>query len=250
MRRGYAAAVAGPIAIDIGLFAQDGWVKVQVAADCTSAMIGLSTAEDDGPSSAAVQAATVGSSLEGGLIATLHGTNGATPVEITVVAPPGSTLIARTDSAHIGAIGLAEAELTTGSGNIAVPAAGRVYAETASGDVTIRRSTDATVTTHSGTISVIAGDRVTARTTSGDLRLGTITGDLTAKSVSGNLTVRDFRGAKLKAEATSGGITLHATTNAIVHAATVSGDITITATTTLNLKTTTATGRITTPPTG
>ena len=57
----------------------------------------------------------------------------------------------------LGALGLTEAELTTGSGNIAVPSAGRVYAETASGDVTIQRSADATVTTHSGTISVIAG---------------------------------------------------------------------------------------------
>jgi hypothetical protein len=261
MRRGYAAAVEGPITIDVGLFAQDGWVKVQVQPDCTTAMIGLSTTDDEGPSAAAVRTATVESGPNGRLITTLHGTvassasagaggEAVAPVEITVVAPPGSVLVARTDSAHIGAIGLTEAELTTGSGNIVVPSAGRVYAETASGDVTIQRSTDATVTTHSGTISVIAGDRVTARTTSGDLRLGTITGDLTAKSVSGNLIVRDFRGGKVEADATSGSITLHATSNAIVRAATISGDITITAAATLNLRTTTATGRITTPPAG
>ncbi|MDX6261210.1 MAG: hypothetical protein QOH84_2898, partial [Kribbellaceae bacterium] len=191
MRRGYAAAVDGPIAIDLGLFAQDGWVKVQVQADCTRAMIGLSTSEADGPSAAAVQAATVESGPEGRLIATLHGTSTGTstgagpggepaaPVEITVVAPPGSTLVARTDSAHIGAIGLTEVDLASGSGDIAVPSAGRVYAETASGNVTIQQAIDATVTTHSGTIAIITANRVTARTTSGAINLGTLTGDLT-----------------------------------------------------------------------
>ena len=247
MRRGYAAAVEGPITIDVGLFAQDGWVKVQVLPDCTAAMIGLSTPEDDGPSATAVRDAVVESGADGRLISTIHGANGEAPVEITVVAPPGSTLIARTDTAHIGAIALTEADLKTASGNISVPSADRVYAASASGNITIQQAADATITTHSGTISVIAGDRVTARTTSGDIRLGTIAGDLTVKSVSGDLTVRDFHGAKLQADTTGGSITLHATTNALIHAATLSGDITITATTTLNLKTTTATGQVTVP---
>jgi DUF4097 and DUF4098 domain-containing protein YvlB len=239
----------------LGLFAQDGWVKVQVQPDCTTATIGLSTPDDEGPSATAVQSATVEAGPDGRLIATVHGTSRAhgsagepgAPVEITVVAPPGSTLVARTDRAHIGAIGLVEVELMTGSGDISVPSAGRVYAETVSGNVTIQQATEATVTTDSGTIAIITANRVTARTTSGAITLGTLTGDLTAKSVTGNLTVRDFHGANLKADTTSGSITLHATTNAIIHTATVSGDITITATTPLNLKTTTATGRITVP---
>lgn len=248
MRRGYAAAVEGPIVVDLGLFSQNGWVKVQVAADCTRAMIGLSTPEDDGPSATAVRDAVVESGADGRLISTIHGANGEAPVEITVVAPPGSTLIARTDTAHIGAIALTEADLKTTSGNISVPSAGRIYAASASGNITIQQAADATVTTHSGAITITTAAGVTARTTSGNLNLGTITDNLTAKSVSGNLNLRDFQGATLKAETTSGNITLHATTNAIVHTATISGDITITATATLNLKTTTATGRITTPP--
>ncbi|GAA0959851.1 hypothetical protein GCM10009554_74110 [Kribbella koreensis] len=247
MRRGYAAAVEGPIAIDLGLFTQAGWIKVQVQPDCTTALIGLSTPSDDGPSATAIRDATVESGTEGELICTLHGAKGEAPVEITVTAPPGSTLTARTDTAHIGALGLTEVDLKTASGNISVPSAGRVFAESASGNITIQQSAEATVTTHSGPITIHTAGRTTAHTTSGNIQLGTITGDLTTKSASGNLTLREFQGQKLRADTTTGNITVHATTNAVIHTATISGDITITATKTLNLKTTTATGRVTVP---
>ena len=270
MRRGYSAAVDGPIAIDVGLFAQHGWVKVQVRADCPRAIIGLSTTDDHGPSADAVRDATVESGPDGRLITTIHGTRtataadgaesgdtgagmpGAAPVEITVVAPPGSSLVARTDSAHIGAIDLADVELKTASGNISVPTAGRVFAETTSGAVTIRRATDVTATSQSGAIAIGTSNRTTVRTASGDILLGAPTGDVTAKSTSGSLTIRALQGGTTRADTTSGAITIHATANATIRASTTSGDLTITATptTNLNLQTTTTTGQVSVPPAG
>ncbi|MEV6416125.1 DUF4097 family beta strand repeat-containing protein [Kribbella sp. NPDC051718] len=213
MRRGYAASAEGPITIDLGLFTQDGWIKVQAQADCTTAMIGLSTPEDDGPSATAVRDAVVESGPEGQLICTVHGAKGEAPVEITVVAPPGSTLIARTDNAHIGAAGLIDVQLTTASGDVFVPVAGRVFAETASGKVTVQQ----------------AGD-VVVRTTSGDIVLNAVSGGITAKSSSGDIAI-------------------HATADGVVQAGTVSGDVTVTAAqgTNLSLTTSTVTGQVTTP---
>ncbi|NEA36090.1 DUF4097 family beta strand repeat-containing protein [Streptomyces sp. SID13031] len=249
MRRGYAVAVDGPITIDAGLFAQAGWVKVQVRDDCTRAMVGVSTTDDEGPSAAAVQAAIVEPGPAGELLITVHGRNGATPVEITVVAPPGSILKARTDSASIGAIGLAEVELISKSGDVFVPEAGRVFAETTSGKVTVRQAADITVTSQSGAISVGTGQRVAVRTESGGIFVGASSGEVTAKSISGHLTIRDFQGGSIRADTTSGAIAIHATANGTVRAGTVSGAITITAApgVSLDLKTSTATGQVTAP---
>lgn len=230
MRRGYLAAVDGPITIDAGLFTQAGWIKVQVRDDCTRARVGFSTDEEQGPAADAVRDAVAESGPDGRLLTTIYGSPDAAPLEITVVAPPGSSLVARTDQAHIGAIGLTDVELTTKSGEISVPVAARVFAETASGNISIQRATEVTATSQSGTITIGTSNRATVRTTSSDIRLGNTTGDVTAKSISGNLT-------------------LHATADATIRATTVSGDLTITAdpTVKLNLNTSTATGRVTVP---
>ncbi|WBQ05767.1 DUF4097 family beta strand repeat-containing protein [Kribbella sp. CA-293567] len=256
MRRGYAAAVDGPITIDVGLFAQDGWVKVQAKPDCARALVGISTIDDEGRSATAVRDAVVEAGPDGGLVVTLHGAgersdrpgSGSGSVEITVIAPLGSTLVARTDSAHIGAVGVADADLRTQSGDVSVPEAGRVFAETTSGKVTIQRAGDVTATSRSGAISVGATDRVTARTASGGILLGAVS-QATARSVSGRLTIRDFRGGSVRADTTSGAITIHATASGSIRAATVSGAIAITATpgTKLTLQTSTATGQVTAP---
>ncbi|MEV8377816.1 DUF4097 family beta strand repeat-containing protein [Kribbella sp. NPDC056861] len=251
MRRGYEAPVDGPIAIEVGVFAQAGSVKVQVREDCTRAVVGLSTTEEEGPSAAAVRDAAVESGPAGQLIATVHGTStqNAAPVEVTVVAPPGSTLVARADSAHIGAAGLADAELTTGSGNVSVPEAGRVFVESGSGAVTIQKATDVNATSQSGAVSVGAGHRVTARTASGAIVLAATSGEVTVKSVSGGITVRDFQGGSIRADNTSGAITIHATASGDVRAGTISGAITVTAVpgANLNLRTSTTTGQVKAP---
>jgi Putative adhesin len=135
-------------------------------------------------------------------------------LDLTITAPAGSDLDARTASADVACVGrLGELTVHTASGDVtAASATGPARVETASGDVFVDNGADVAVTTASGDIRVTRA--------AGEVRIGTASGDAAVSSCGGPVSVRTVSGDADLRELTAG----HADVS------TVSGDITITVT--------------------
>jgi hypothetical protein len=114
------------------------------------------------------------------------------PIEVTAVVPPGSALIARTESADIQADGLRVVDAQTQSGSVDVPAAWSVNASAQSGDVSVGWVQDLDAKTQSGNVSV-----------------GWAQGQVSAKAQSGNVNVRQFAGQTAQVNSMSGNARIH-----------------------------------------
>lgn len=120
------------------------------------------------------------------------------PLFVTVSAPAGSSIIARSGSADIAVTGLAaKLDAATGSGEVrAQHCTGAAEVRTGSGDVRLGTVLGRLrVRTGSGVVDVTsiegADSAGTVETGSGDVRLGAVNHDVTARSGSGDLTVVD-----------------------------------------------------------
>ena len=120
------------------------------------------------------------------------------PLYITVSAPAGSSVIARSGSADIAATGVAaQLDAATGSGEVrAQQCTGSADIRTGSGDVRLGTVQGRLrVRTGSGLVDVTslegADSAGIVETGSGDVRLGAVNHDVTARSGSGDLTVVD-----------------------------------------------------------
>ena len=132
------------------------------------------------------------------------------PVAVTVRAPAGSHVSARTGSANISVTGAAgRLELHTGSGEISSERAdGVANVHTGSGAVRLgamlggvraRTGTgDLEVTSVGGTTSLFTG--------SGDVWVGAVSGDVMARTGSGDLTVADAAAGQIELHSGSGTI--------------------------------------------
>ncbi|MEW1551301.1 DUF4097 family beta strand repeat-containing protein [Streptomyces tsukubensis] len=117
---------------------------------------------------------------------------GAAPIEITAVVPPGSKVIASTQSAGIATTGpLAEVWARTQSGDLRVDEAEEVTASTQSGDADLGRTGTADVRTMSGDIRIRnTGENTRLKTMSGDIRVQAASaGDINARTMSGDIDI-------------------------------------------------------------
>ncbi len=130
------------------------------------------------------------------------------PLAVTVTAPPGSRLTARTGSGDVSVTGRAgRAVVRTGSGAIAVDAVdGDADVTTGSGAVDLGAVTGrARVRTGSGAITLAAtGGTTEIRAGSGDVVLGAVSGDLGVRTGSGEVTISDARAGHLELTTGSG----------------------------------------------
>ncbi|MGH3979756.1 MAG: DUF4097 family beta strand repeat-containing protein, partial [Pseudonocardiaceae bacterium] len=130
------------------------------------------------------------------------------PLVVTVTAPAGSTLTARSGSADVTVDGVSgRLELATGSGDVrAQRCEGPAEVRTGSGDVRIGSVVGALrVRTGSGVVEVISLEGTgTVQTGSGDVRLGAVSDDLSARTGSGDLTIADAAGGRLELSTGSG----------------------------------------------
>lgn len=117
------------------------------------------------------------------------------PLAVTVTAPAGSRLAARTGAGDLAVSGRAAwAALRTGSGGIEVAAVdGDVDVTTGSGDVDIREvSGRARIRTGSGTITLgSAAGPTDIKAGAGDVLVGTTAADLGARTGSGDIRITD-----------------------------------------------------------
>lgn len=116
------------------------------------------------------------------------------PLAVTVSAPEGSRLSARTGAGDITATGSAgESDITTGSGDVSLGAVdGRARLRTGSGRIALAAAT--------GRTDIKAG--------SGDVRVGEIAGDLRVRAGSGDVEVTDARSGSLELATGSGRLTV------------------------------------------
>jgi hypothetical protein len=132
-------------------------------------------------------------------------------VSVEVVTPPGAAVSVRTASADVDLRGrLADVEVTTANGDVAVEHAGRLTARTASGDVRLTTvDGPATVATASADVHVeIAGGPVEVRTASGDVTVAEAAGDVRATTASGDVTVGRARAGTVQLKTVSGDATV------------------------------------------
>jgi len=120
------------------------------------------------------------------------------PLSITISAPAGASIIARSGSADIAVTGVAtKLDAATGSGEVrAQHCTGAAEVRTGSGDVRLGAVLGRLrVRTGSGVVDVTslegADGAGTVETGSGDVRLGAVNHDVTARSGTGDLTVVD-----------------------------------------------------------
>jgi hypothetical protein len=133
------------------------------------------------------------------------------PLFITVNAPAGSSIIARSGSADIAVTGVTvKLDAVTGSGEVrAQQCTGAADVRTGSGDVRLGTVLGRLrVRTGSGVVDVTSLEGPdsggTVETGSGDVRLGAVNHDVTARSGSGDLTVVDASAGGLELTTGSG----------------------------------------------
>lgn len=143
---------------------------------------------------------------------------GADELEIEVVVPPASDLVARSGSASITAEGrLMTARVKSASGAVVLDQAAMVVVDTGSGDISVaevdgdvrvrtgsgavdlgRVARTASVSTGSGDVCVgQALGTVVVKTGSGDLEVGESRADVTSKTGSGDVVVRTARRGRI-----------------------------------------------------
>jgi hypothetical protein len=119
------------------------------------------------------------------------------PLLVTVTAPAGSRVAARTGAGNVTVSGRAGwAAVRTGSGRATLgPVDGDADVTTGSGDITLGDvSGRSRVRTGSGAISLAAaGGSTDIKAGSGDVELGAVAGDLTVRTGSGDLRISDAR---------------------------------------------------------
>lgn len=130
------------------------------------------------------------------------------PLAVTVAAPAGSRITARTGAGDVTVTGQAgRTTVRTGSGTVTVAAVdGDAEITTGSGDVDLGAVTGrARVRTGSGAIAVAATGGVTeVRTGSGDITLGAVSADLGVRTGSGEVSISDARAGQLDLTTNSG----------------------------------------------
>lgn len=147
---------------------------------------------------------------------------------VRVVLPTGSSLVSRTGSADLEAIGgYGRAELKSGSGDIAIESsAGPAAISTGSGDIHCDRigadlrvksgSGDVEIDEAHGTVGISTGSgdvalgrtaaRVVVKTGSGDLEVDQPDGDVTLTTASGDLAIGQARKGAITARTASGDV--------------------------------------------
>lgn len=132
------------------------------------------------------------------------------PLAITVWAPPGSRLAARTGSGDITVTGVAGwAAVRTGSGRIRLDAVdGDADVTTGSGDVEAGPiSGRARIRTGSGGVRLAGvGGTSDVKASSGDVSVGEVRGDLGVRTGSGEVTIADAQAGRLDLTTGSGGM--------------------------------------------
>jgi hypothetical protein len=130
------------------------------------------------------------------------------PLSVTVRAPAGSRLAARTGAGEVTVTGTAGwAAVRTGSGSVSVATVrGDADVTTGSGDVGLGVVTGRTrVRTGSGRISLAStAAAAEIKTGSGDVVLGTVAGDLGVRTGSGEVRIADARSGRLELTTGSG----------------------------------------------
>ncbi|HEY6739742.1 MAG TPA: DUF4097 family beta strand repeat-containing protein [Actinopolymorphaceae bacterium] len=148
-------------------------------------------------------------------------------VRVHVALPQDSDARIETASADVRVSGrLADAAVTTASGNVGIDQVKDLAVKTASGDVQARAvAGDGSLTTASGNVTVPSvGGSVRVSAASGDIELGTVGGDVELKSASGDAAVRSV-GGSLEASSASGDVSIGAVTRGRTSVNTASGDI-------------------------
>ncbi len=134
------------------------------------------------------------------------------PLSVTVSAPAGSRLAARTGTGDVIATGRAGwTALRTGTGRVRVDDVdGDLDVQSGSGDVSIGSTRGrARVRTGTGTITVdAAGGPLDVKAGSGDVLLGRLDGDLDARTGSGDLRVTDVVSGRCDVTTGSGDLTI------------------------------------------
>lgn len=132
------------------------------------------------------------------------------PLAITVSAPAGSRLAARTGAGDVRVTGRAGwAGVRTGTGAVSLAAVdGDADVTTGAGDVEIGPvSGRARLRTGSGSVSVAAtGGSTEIKTGSGDISLGEVAADLGVRTGSGDVAIADARSGHLQMTTGSGGL--------------------------------------------
>ncbi|MQA14479.1 MAG: DUF4097 family beta strand repeat protein [Pseudonocardiaceae bacterium] len=132
----------------------------------------------------------------------------AVPLSVTVTAPAGSTLTARSGSADLTVDGVAaRLDAATGSGDVRVQRCeGPAEVRTGSGQVRLGSVVGTLrARTGSGRVDVISLEGSgTVQTGSGDVRVGAVSDDLSARTGSGDLTVGDAAAGWLELTTGSG----------------------------------------------
>jgi DUF4097 and DUF4098 domain-containing protein YvlB len=160
-------------------------------------------------------------------------------VSYEITAPEGVAVSGELASGDVGLTGIATADVTVRSGDIAIQGAtGKVKVKATSGDITVADSAGpVAVETTSGDLHAIEiGGPVTAKVTSGDvdLKLSAVT-SVTAEATSGDVNVIVPAGAYQvrthtgSGDANLGGITNDATSKNVLDIGTGSGDVSIVA---------------------
>jgi DUF4097 and DUF4098 domain-containing protein YvlB len=149
-------------------------------------------------------------------------------IDIRVTVPLRSTVSVKTGSATIRASGgLADASLSTGSGNITAIGCAEVLAKTGSGDIHADDVSAVQASSGSGDVKVdrctgrvdvqtASGDvRVTGiyrrselHTASGDIEIGSLSSDVNAKTASGDIRIRHTQEGALDAKTASGDVSI------------------------------------------
>lgn len=130
------------------------------------------------------------------------------PLAVTVHAPTGSRLAARTGAGDVEVTGTAGwAAVRTGSGDVVVGIVdGDADVTTGSGDLTLGEVHGrARLRTSAGSVRVAsAGGATDIQAGSGDVEIGSVAGDLGARTGSGDLRIADARAGRLEVATGSG----------------------------------------------
>ncbi len=130
------------------------------------------------------------------------------PLEVTITAPQGSRIAARTGAGDVTVTGIAGwAAVRTGAGSATLEAVdGDADVTTGSGDVAVGPVSGRTrVRTGSGTIRLAdVGGTTDVKAGSGDVDLGVVSGDLGVRTGSGDLRIADARSGRYELTTGSG----------------------------------------------
>jgi DUF4097 and DUF4098 domain-containing protein YvlB len=128
-------------------------------------------------------------------------------LDLTIKAPAGSRLAAKTASADVSCVGeLGALNVSTASGDVTASLiTGHAAVQTASGDVMVREAATAKVSTASGDVHFdrIRGE-ANLNTVSGDVRVGRCVGSVEARSVSGDVDISGVTAGNVSLNSMSG----------------------------------------------